>query len=265
MIKKIVVGTAVAVILGGVLLGRDGISYFRTAWGSLKQTAQNSVPLDFQIQRARQMLKDLAPEVQANTQRIAREEIEIQRLEAQATDAEARLAKDKDQIGVLRTAIATGKETAHFAGKKYTIEQVKLDLTNRFERYKTSEATLANLRQMAAARQRGLDAARQKLETMIAAKRQIQLEIENLEARNQLVAAAKSSSNYQFDETQLGRLKELLSDLKTRLDVDEKLLAVDSGYSGEIPLDTPATDDISDRVSEYFKDQPKKADVAARK
>ena len=81
---------------------------------------------------------------------------------------------------------------------------MQTDLANRFERYKTSEATLASLKEIRDARQKSLAAARQKLEGMLAAKRQLQVEVENLEARMQMVAAAKTTSNYQFDEAGWG-------------------------------------------------------------
>ncbi len=51
MIKK-------AILLGGgllaglVLLGSGGLSYIRTSAGCLRETVENSVPIDFQIQRA---------------------------------------------------------------------------------------------------------------------------------------------------------------------------------------------------------------------
>ena len=84
---------------------------------------------------------------------------------------------------------------------------------------------------------KSLAAARQKLEGMLAQKRQLQVEVENLEARNQMVAAAQTTSNYQFDDSQLGRVKELVQNLKTRLEVSEKLVNAESEFQGEIPLD----------------------------
>ena len=55
----------------------------------------------------------------------------------------------------------------HYGGRSYTVQQVKVDLANRFERYKTHDATLASLRDIQTARRKSLDAARQKLEGML--------------------------------------------------------------------------------------------------
>ena len=122
-----------------------------------------------------------------------------------------------------------------YGDRSYTVEEVKTDLAHRFDRYKTNEATLASLKQIRQARQKSLAAARQKLEGMLAAKRQLQVEVENLEARTQMVAAAQTTSNYQFDESQLGRVKELVSNLKTRLEVAEKLVNAEADFPGRNP------------------------------
>ena len=54
------------------------------------------------------------------------------------------------------------------------------------------------------------------------AKRQLEVDVENLEARLKMVEVAQTASNYQFDDSQLGRVKELIGDLRSRLSVEEK-------------------------------------------
>jgi hypothetical protein len=190
---------------------------------------------------------------------IAKEEVEVQRLEEQIANLEARLAKDKEQILRLKTDLAAAKDAYRYSDRNYTPTEVKNDLANRFERYKTGEATLTSLKQVHDARLKGLAAARQKLEGMLAQKRQLQVEVENLEARNQMVSAAKTTSNYQFDDSHLGRVKELVQGLKTRLDVEDKLVNAESQFQGEIPLEKANSQNIVDQVGDYFAE--KKADA----
>ena len=73
----------------------------------------------------------------------------------------------------------------------------------------------------------------------MASKRQLQVEIENLEARCQMIAAAKATSNYQFDDSRLGRVKELVAGLRSRLEVSEKLVNAEVYYHDEIPSTRP--------------------------
>ena len=165
------------------------------------------MPVDFEIDRARQMIQDLVPEVRKNMHVIAKEEVEVQRFEEQIANSEAKLAKEKEQILRLKTDLGTVKDTYQYGGRSYTAAEVKTDLANRFERYKTFEATLSSLKQVRDARVKSLAAARQKLEGMLAQKRQLAVEVENLQARSQMVVAAQATSNYQFDDSELGRAR----------------------------------------------------------
>jgi peptidoglycan hydrolase CwlO-like protein len=251
MIKKVILGTTVALVLTLVFVGRDAWSYVRTSLGYVKDSVHESVPIAFQIERARQMIKDLDPEVRKNMHLIAKEEVEVERLQKQVTDLESRLAKE-EELKKLHADAKSGKTTFQYGGRKYGIEEVRADLSCRFERLKTGQATLKSLREICTARSKSLDAARQKLEGMLAARRQLKVDVENLEARMQMIAAAQTTSNYHFDDSQLGRVKELVNDLRTRLDVTERLVGSEATFHDEIPVSQPAPANIVEQVGEYF-------------
>lgn len=252
MIKKAVIGAGITLFVGLLFFGRDVFSYVRTSAGYVKDTVTDSVPMEFQIDRARGMIQDLVPEIRKNMHVIAKEEVEVERLQKQIADAEANLARDKGDLMRLKADLGANRSLFRYAGRDYSADQVRLDLANRFERYKTAEATLASLQEIHRARQKSLDAARQKLEGMLAAKRQLAVEVENLQARLQMVAAAQTTAEYNFDDSKLGRVKELLGDLKTRLDVAERMVNAETSFHDEIPLDQAAPENIVEQVSEYF-------------
>jgi chromosome segregation ATPase len=261
MIRKILISTGTVLLLGVLMFGRQTAGYLKTSFGYLHNSVKNSVPVGFEIDRARDMIKDLAPEVRKNMHVIAQEEVELARLEEQVASNESRLDKEKDQILRLKNDLAQKKTVYQYADRDYTPDEVKSDLANRFERFKTGEATLASLKQIHTARERSLSAAKQKLDAMLAQKRQLQVEVENLEARNQMIAANQATSNYQFDDSQLGQAKELVQDLRTRIDVTEKLVNSENAFQGEIPLDKAVPQNIEEKVSDYFA--PAKPDSKA--
>jgi len=252
MVKRIVLFGGVAVLVGALLFGRNAMSYVRTSFGYVSDAVQESVPVEFQIERARGMIRDLVPEVRKNMHVIAKEEIEVQRLDEQIAETQSRLAKEKDQLLRLKNDLSTNQVSFRYGGRTYTANEVRTDLANRFERYKTAEATLASLNEIRNARQKSLSAARQKLEGMLASKRQLQVDVENLEARLQMIAAAETTSQYQFDDSRLGRVKELVSNLRNRLEVAEKLVNAEVYYHDEIPLDKTVPENIVEQVTEHF-------------
>ena len=260
MIKRILFSTVGVGLLGMFVFGRTAASYVSTSWARLTDSVEQSVPVEFQIDRARKMVKDLVPDIQRNMHVIAKEEVEVDQLQHQIADSEQRLAKDKSELMRLKADASSAQEHFTYAGRTYTLDQVKTDLANRFERFKTSDATLGSLRQMCSAREKSLDAARQKLEGMLAARRQLEVDVENLEARHKMVQVAQTTSNYQFDDSQLGHAKELVTDLRTRLQVAEKMLNAETNLHDEIPLDQATPTDIVDQVGQYFSaDQGKVA------
>jgi hypothetical protein len=252
MIKKALIGGAGACLVAGFLFGTDALSYVTTSAGWVKDSVKDSVPLEFEIERARQMVKDLVPDIENNMHVIAKEEVEVERLQKQIEQAEKDQVLDQTGLIRLKSDLESGKSVFKYAGRSYTADQVKLDLANRFDRYKTKDATLASLRDIHQARQKSLEAARQKLEGMLAARRKLETDVANCEARLKMVEAAQTTSEFSFDDSRLGRAKELISDIKTRLDVAAKMIDAKDSLHSEIPLNEAAPDDIVDEVTEYF-------------
>src|SRR5439155_875805 len=84
-------------------------------------------------------LKNLVPEIRTNMHLIAKEEVEAERLDRQIREQESRLDKDRTDLLKLKTDLSSGRETFQYAGRRYTVDQVKCDLSNRFERYKSND------------------------------------------------------------------------------------------------------------------------------
>ncbi len=253
MIKKGFFAAGGLALLSVIFFGRDAASYVSTSASRVKDSVRDSVPIEFEIDRARKMVHNLVPEIRRNMHVIATEEVEVERLQRQIADAKTSLDRDRAEIMRLRTDLSEGREVYRYVHRTYTANQVKEDLARRFDRFKTSDATLASLRDIHDARLRSLDAAHQKLAGMLAAKRQMEVDVENLEARLKMVEVAQTTSQYNFDDSRLARVKQLVSNVRTRLRVAEKLVNADVKYADEIPLEALTPDDILDQVTDYFE------------
>ena len=252
MIKKTIVSVLAASAVAVFLLGSNFMSYVSTSYEKATQTVEDSVPIEFQIDRARKMVRDLEPEIRRSMHVIAKEEVEVEQLNNRIEKSEGQATKEKSDIMKLQSDLQSGESVFRYAGHEYTSDEVKQDLARRFARFKTSDATLASLKDMRAARQRNLDAARQKLATMMSSQRQLLVEVENLEAKLKLVEVAQASSDLHLDDSQLARAKSLMNDIRAKLDVASKLANADTTFHDEIPLEGPAPEDIVDQVADYF-------------
>lgn len=253
MFKKMILAGGAVALLSTAALGVPLWSYARCGASWLSESASDSVPLEWELKRARQMISDLRPEIEGNAERIAREKVEVARLESQLSDTEERLAKTQSDIERLSEDLRSGEGTYSYAGRTYTSAQVKSDLGNRFKRFKTRKETAEKLRQMLAARQASLDAAHERMDAMLSAKRQLEVEVENLQARVSALRVAQTSSKLSLDDSQLAHTRELLDDIATRIDVAEETMAVDAEYFGQIDLDEPQEENLLDEISAYFE------------
>jgi hypothetical protein len=252
MVKKgLVIGGGVLLLLS-LLFGRDVGSYVKTTTGWVKGSVHDSIPVTFEIERAKRMIKDLDPEVQRNMHLIAKEEVEVSNLRTQLTTAEKQLTKSKADIERLTGDLKQGGSEFVYAGRSYSQKQVENDLARRFEQYKVKSSTLDKLREVLAARERGLDAGREKLKAMQAAQQQLEVDVANLEARLEMVRVAQSTSEINFDDSRLSRTKELVKDIGARIDVAEKLVNAETSYPGQINLDEPESTNITEQITEYF-------------
>ncbi len=263
MLKKVIYVGGGAALLTALIFGRDAYSYVSTTVASVHESVKSSVPIDFEIDRARKMIADLKGPIAENKRLIATEKVAIERLEERVTKLDAKQTKARGHIMQMKAGLDDGKGYVHLAGHRYSSQEVEADLTRRFERFKTSDSTLVSLRKVLNARTSSLNAAEQKLEGMFAAKRQLEVDVENLEARQKMVEVAQTTSDFNFDNSHLARTKELITDIQTRIEVSEQLLDADSDFAYEIPMDEPESSSVTDDITSYFGDEEESVEELA--
>ena len=84
MVKKTLFLGAAVLLLAVLFFGRGAVSYVTTAVDRVQDQVKSNVPVKFEIDRARGMIRDLGPEIERNMHLIAREEVEIAKLEREA-------------------------------------------------------------------------------------------------------------------------------------------------------------------------------------
>jgi hypothetical protein len=251
--KLLVVGVTGAVV-GLASLGGVGWSYVRTVSKSAQQAVQREVPIEFELQRARDLVSQLVPDIRHCMHVIAEEEVGIEDLSRELLAGEKHLGKQKDELLTLKGKLEGGGTIYQVSGRSYTPEAVRKDLAHRFTRYKTAEETLSSKRQILNAREQGLAAAREKLEGLLTARRDLEVQIEHLDARVKTIQAAQTASQIVLDDSQLSQAKALIRDLHKQLDVTERMLDAEGRFTGLIPVETESesTVDLTAQIDAHF-------------
>jgi chromosome segregation ATPase len=252
-VKWGVMGTVGLSLLGGLLFGKDIISYAKSSAKGVRSAVKDAVPIEFELRRARDLLEEIIPEMQANIRRIAEDEVEVAALKDEIAKNQEALTNEQGKIKVLRVALDQPRAQYAFAGRNYSHDEVKQDLAGRFERLRESEVVLASKVRLLDQRERSLDNARQLLAKTTSEKQVLEHKIEALTSQYRLVqATAAGSANLQMDSSKLAQTEKLIAQIQKRLDVAERVLAHESRYVESIPVDTVVEKDLIAQVDEYF-------------
>ncbi len=256
MKKVILLGAGVLLVLG-LLFGRNLVPYASTAFDNVRTWANDQVDTNFQIDAARKQLDSVHSSIKPMLWQIAKEEVEINRLAQQMADQEQALVKREAHILKLRNHLDSGEaQYVSKGGATYRNAQVRKDLANVFEQFKLTQSTYEKTQQILELRRQGLEAAKEELKETIAQRKELEIQIENLEARKQMLDVAKTAGKFNIDNSELSQARQMIEDIKTRLDVEAQYMNMAPIYSGEIPMDGEEVEtdntDIIDAVDAYF-------------
>jgi predicted nucleic acid-binding Zn-ribbon protein len=245
-------GAAGLCLVGGLFFGRDAASYVYSSVKSVQTAVKDAVPVEFELQRARDLLENIIPEMQANVRLIAQEEVEIATLKDDIEQNRRSLSEERIRVVKLRDALATPKVTYTLGGNDYTPQQVKEELARSFDRYKEAEVVLAGKQRLMETRQKSLQAAIQMLERTKSQKVRLEDQIQALDSQYRLGQAASGGSKGQIDNTKLAPTEKLIRQIRNRLDVAERVLAHEARFVQPIAIDTIDEKDLLAQVDEYM-------------
>lgn len=252
-------------LVGGMLFGKDAVSYVKSSARGVQTAVKDAVPVEFELRRARDMIEEIIPEMHANIRLIAQEEVEVAALKGEITKSQAALQDEEGKIKTLRVALEEPRVQYSFAGRTFGRSELKEDLAARFERFKESEVVLASRVKLLDTREKSLAAAMQMLEKTKSQKRILEDRIEALASQYRTLQAAATGTQFQVDSSKLAQTQKLIGDIQKRLDVAERVLAHETTFVESIPVnevDTVSETDLVAQVDDYFKTRTEEPAVA---
>lgn len=257
MFKKIAMASVLGLTAMTFVFGAGTWSYLKTCGNSVREAVKREVPIEFEVSRAKRMVEDLMPEIRHSMHVIAEQQVEVEHLTKQIAERESRLAEQEATILSMRSDLDDTEQVSFRYGRvNYTKAEVEKDLDRRFKRFVSASESLKSDQQILSARQKTLEANREKLENMLSSKRDLEVQIAQLEARFKAVQAAETVSQLAIDDSELNRAKTLIRDLNKQLDVKEKLMDNEGEFAGLIPADDVnelPTGDVLEEIDTYFK------------
>ena len=246
-----VLGLGGVVLLGLLVFGGSVISYLCTAQRSVKTMVEDSVPVEFQLERARDMVERIVPELKENIRVIAMEEVEIATLKREIAEGEESLVDEESKIAALRAKVDT--QLVSLGDNEIRGHMVQR-LRSRFRNFKEAEVMLAGKRRLLTTREQHLEASEHLLDKARDQKDELERKIQSLAAKHRLIQASSIGSKVQFDGSQLSQAQQLINQIGRRLDVAERVLARESEFvdGDDIEMDPVDEAELLTEIDAYL-------------
>jgi len=255
-------GGVVVVVAGLVFFGTDIFSYAFTSGKMLKNSLEDSIPVELKIQRARDLMEDLIPEMHANLKLVAKEEVEVATLEKEISRERERVALEREKIRKMRKDLDVLPVSYSEARNGAVKRQFQLEeMAQRFERFRTAELLLAGREKLLENRRKSLHAAIQQLERTRLARVELAAQIEALEGQFILLQAQQSSSKLSLNNTKLAQTERLLGDLKKQLQIAQRVLERESELTEAIPVSTVTVENLAEQIDDHFRHEAHQDDL----
>ena len=253
-IIKYSAASLMAVVVGGfLLLGSDFSSMIKTSARSIQSSVKQSVPVEFELNRAKEKINEILPDLQSQVRMIAEEEVSIARLEKEVQQDADRLDSQEKQLTDLRGQMRTQQVSFSVGRMTLDRQQVANHLQSRFDHFKQARLSLESKQRLLEKRSQGLSAAVAVLEQMRIRQSELGLKVEALAAQHRLIKASQIESGTLVDGSQLSSADQLLDQIETRLAVAERVM----NYQAD-PFEAPeskedvSADVVLSEIDAYF-------------
>lgn len=248
-VKWIVIGSLSVAAAGYLLFGSHIGSYLGTAASQIRQGISDSIPIEFELRRAENLIREIEPQLHDAKREVAQAEVdldnvrgEVERLEREVTTGERKLKS---------VSAAVTNDQGGYRLASYDRARVEMDLERTFDAYRNNVALLKGKRALIERQERAVAAARLRLDAVRTEKVRLEDMVASLKTqKRQLDALAASSRSFELDDTALGRAREVLDEIKNRLDVAQRMLE-DEVFAGEA-VTASSQRNITREIEQYF-------------
>jgi chromosome segregation ATPase len=251
MVKKGILGAALGAGALALLFGASAPSYLKTAFCKARQTVKGSVPIEFEIERARQEVMDLEPAIHENLENLTRAEVDAEHLQVEIAETQKNLDREQQTIVALRKHLAGDMQLT--GASNYTPAELKGELAQRYDHWKNVKRILQEKDSTLKLKKQAVRAAREKLSQMKTMKAALMTKIESIEARLKQIEATQAANEFNFDDSALARAKKTVADLDKRLEVMARVSEQEGRLSGSsLPLVIESGRDILKEIDTEF-------------
>jgi len=264
MCKKLCLAVG-AVIVGLAVVYFTGLSSLvQVKWNDMQGWMKKQVPPETQLKQLRVEIDKIDKDIKKNLGKLAKEEVEADRLEASITQAKADQVKLKAEIVSMTKALESKETKVKWDNREYRQTELALKLDNAVTTYELRKNDIKQKEQLLASKQQALDLAHQRISEMKAQKDQLNQLAEKLALRIEQVKLRQVDTPFEIDDNQVSKCVGMADALGKQLDEeDAKARLYDRyGYRDEktkVPeIKTKSKDEILKAAQKALEDDEAK-------
>ncbi len=249
MVKKGLLGAALAAGALYLVFGTSAPSYVRTAFHKVRHNAKDAVPVQFEIDRAREEIERLEPAIKECLETAVRTEVEVEHLDKEIVIVKGNLAQEEKKLLALRDDLKSGTFRLT-TGSTASADEAKVQLARRLDHYRNVKQILAQKEATVDAKRKIMESARQQLITMRSQKEELRTKLQGIEAQLKLIEAKKQTNEFNIDDSALSRAQQTVNDLERRVEIQSRM-ADEGRYIDSTVLGEPGRDVVKEIDEEF--------------
>jgi len=257
MLKKVVIA-GLAVVVGVAVLAWVSPPLFD--WmvhqgKSLKDSAEEAVPLEQRIEILKDKLRDFDKEKTKYFDQVAHAEREVKELDKGVTEQTARLDARWTDIQARRDVLNSKDVRVSYNGQAAPRESFEKKLTADFEAYQIDEKTLESQKDLLEARTKSLEDGKAQLAVLESKKAELAAKLTRMEQDLKLVRQQQAQSNLSLNDSDLDKLNADADVLAGKITDQKRSLELQQEYgshpSDAQPAKPAAGSDIQKQIDAY--------------
>lgn len=244
------------VVLGGagfLFLGTSFPSYMTSVATSVRETVADQIPVEIELKRADTLIRQIDPQINKCKLDLARAEVDLSTLQDSVLHLETVVTAEEKKLrlgaAMLRQDPPGGMRLAADHGAR---RRVRSDLGRTKDSFVNNVAILKSKRSLIERQTRAVEAAKERLIAVRYERAALEDQVRALKTQQmQVEAMAAASDRFDLDSTALSKAKEVISGVRLRLDVAQRMFENDIAFSGE-PFEGPENRNVIKEIDELF-------------
>ena len=259
MFKKIAIVGAAGLLTAAVLTQTHAGSYLSHQFNKADKYLESKIPPEEEIRQIKEEVASLDKDIDKARGSVAEERWEAKSLKGKVEEKRAQAESNRSAVEARAKALkeAGNSSTIKIDNRSIPYDRAKEMLQAQVNAQKNIEKEVKALETMQAVRERTRDLAEQHLQALVTQKSELEAAVTELEADVKLAKIEQVQSKYQNDGSKMADVKERLTGLRKRIEVQREKLNLAKQYD-KSAVENKSVDEIMAELDTKGTEQVKK-------